>query len=155
MSKDLTEREIEYLKTIFKHEGSRTPIGPAKIAQEMDTSRAGALKKLKKLQEKGFGIYIKSKGLKLNEEGLEKIREEIEKHHLLEKFLQETLDLPHEKSCQESTRIASATSKALLEVLKSKINSEIPCECGYEIGKDSSIEDLQGCHWFEKGGVKH
>ncbi len=152
---ELTEREINYLKTIFKLNGHKKPVGPAKIAKKMNTSRPGALKKLKKLEEKELGTYIKNKGLKINEKGLEKIKEEIEKHHLLEKFLQKNLNLSHEQSCQESAKIANSTSKDLLKVLKSQINLEKPCKCGYEKKENLDIQDLQNCHWLKKGGDAH
>jgi len=155
MSKDITKRDIEYLKTVFKKKGFKTPTGPSKIAEEMDTTRAGAMKKLKKLQEKGLGDYIEKEGLVLNEKGLEKIKEELEKHHLLERFLQRNLNMTHEECCKESEKIASNASEKLLKNLKSNTDFENPCECGYTEEKSMSIEQMKKCHWFKTGGGKN
>ncbi|MBS3781304.1 MAG: hypothetical protein KGY66_00730 [Candidatus Thermoplasmatota archaeon] len=152
---DLTKRDREHMITIFLLGGLENPVGPSKLATRRGMSRAGALQKMKRLEEYGVGEYMPKKGLKINCRGKEIIENEILRHHVVENFFQKSLGMGFEEACEESSKLSSEMSERMIELINSSYGDDISCECGLCLDPPFAPEDLKECHWckqlFEEG----
>ncbi|WGI17556.1 iron dependent repressor, metal binding and dimerization domain protein [Methanonatronarchaeum sp. AMET-Sl] len=145
-----TERDIQYLRTIIKQNGHKKPVGPAKVAEERQISRAGAYKKMKHLSKHGYGEYIPGEGFLITEKGLKTIKNEIKKHHIVENFLRTHLNLTPKESCQESYRIAPFFSKNLIKKIEEKTDHNIKYKCKFHTEKKVTTKHIPECHWTKQ-----
>ncbi|MEF8835605.1 MAG: metal-dependent transcriptional regulator [Candidatus Thermoplasmatota archaeon] len=147
-----TRRDREYLRALFVLKAHEKPAGPSDLSDLMDVSRVGALQKMRKIEELGYGEYIENKGLLLNDEAIEVIREDIEKHHLLEEFFRESLDMEEEEACKESSLIQPFVGSRLIQKIYDEFEEELDCVCGNCINPEMNTDpnDLYQCHWFKK-----
>ncbi len=148
MSKTITQRDREYIKKIYLLGGKEIPTSPSELAREMNVSKVGALDKMRRLEELGFAEYIKNKGILLNSKGIKEIEEGAKRHHLVEKFLRESLDIDQEEACVESTKIAFRLSNRTIEKISSQLDPGTTCRCGFRIGKYTELRDLKNCPWL-------
>ncbi len=144
---DLTQRDGQYLKAVYVLGGHEEAVGPAMLARKMDVSRVGALKKMRRLTSMGYGEYLDYQGFILNEAGVQAIQTEMRRHHVIEKFLQISLEMKSEAACDESSRVGQYVSKEAVESMSQKLGDELTCECGCCIEPPYDPEDLMQCHW--------
>ncbi len=149
MVNDLTKRDREYMRVVFLLNGSEVPIGPSKLAKKMGVSRVGVLRKMRRIAELGMGDYIEQSGLILNSEGIEVVEKDIQNHHLIENFLQESLDMDFNEACKESSKIGDIISDHLIECIKEKLGDDIDCECGICLDPPYTPNKLKKCHWLK------
>lgn len=152
MGRKETGRDREHLRALFLLKAQEELVSPSELSEFMDISRAGALKKMRKVEELGYGDYVANEGLRLNRKGTEIIKEDIERHHVLEIFLKESLGLPDEEACEESDILDEHVSERLIKRICEEFEEELSCECGYCIdpNKDPEIDELYRCHWVKK-----
>lgn len=149
-SHDLTNRDKQYLRALFLMSSHQEPVGPAKIARTMGVSRTGALKKLRRLEFLGYGDYVDNKGLLLNSRGVDVVQKDTLKHHLMEKFLETSLDMDPEEACHESSALDPLISTRLMERVNDKYGEELSCDCGCCIEPYYEPETLVDCHWYQR-----
>ncbi|MFO7991101.1 MAG: metal-dependent transcriptional regulator [Thermoplasmata archaeon] len=147
---DLTQRDGQYLKAVYVLGGREEAVGPAMLARRMDVSRVGALKKMRRLTSMGYGEYLNNKGFLLNEAGIQAIQTEMRRHHVIEKFLQISLEMESEKACDESSRVGQYMSRETIDNMSERLGDELTCECGCCIEPPYEPEDLMHCHWVRK-----
>ncbi|GEM_PF-791094 len=147
-----TGRDREHLRALFLLRAQEEPVGPSELSKIMDISRAGALKKMKKVEELGYGEYIPKKGIRLNREATQTIKDDIERHHALEIFLKRSLGLSDEEACKESSSLEEHVSERLIEKICDEFEEELSCDCGYCIDPDldPDVDELYRCHWVKK-----
>lgn len=81
-----------YLKAVFHLSGDEhTPVTTGLLAEYLNVSAASVTDKMKRLKEKGYLRYQKSKGVLLTGEGRKIALSVIRKHRLWEQFLVEVL----------------------------------------------------------------
>ncbi|MFO7791912.1 MAG: metal-dependent transcriptional regulator [Candidatus Saliniplasma sp.] len=148
--KSLTERDRKYMIAIYLKEGYERPVGPSELAKDMDVSRVGALQKMRRLENQGLGEYQSKKGLILNGDGIDIVEEDVRRHHLLEKFLQESLGMDFEDACRESSRLGSVVSEEMMERIDMNYREYLECECGLCLDPPYEPGDLEECHWIKK-----
>jgi Mn-dependent DtxR family transcriptional regulator len=146
----LTKRDQEYLKTIFKLQGSVHPVGPNKLAQIMGVSKVCAFQKMRRLEAIGFGTYIIRKGLILNQKAIKVIEQDIKKHHILEKFLKDTLKITFEEACDHSSHIAPFICDGLVDNIMENMDKKIQCNCGSCMDPTKNKTELENCHYLSK-----
>ncbi len=147
MSENLTKRDKEYMRAIFLLNGSEEPIGPSQVAKKFGVSRVGVLRKMKRIAKLGMGEYIEQSGLILNSEGVDIVEDDIQNHHLIETFLQESLGMKFEEACKESSKIGDIISDTFIECVKDKLGENVSCECGFCLDPPYSPKQLKECHW--------
>jgi len=145
----LTQRDKQHLLSIFILNGFEEPIGPSKLADKMGVSRPGALQKMKRLEKYGFGEYIKGKGLKLNSRGKEIVEEEVLRHHIIENYLKETLEIDLDEACKEAGNLGSEISKKVIDLIGRTYGDE-EGECGLELEPPFDPADLKNCPWCRR-----
>ena len=147
----LTNRDKQYLRAIFLLKGSSCPIGPKKLAIKMGVSKVCAFQKMRRLEALGLGEYHLRKGLQLNDMGVGLITHEIKKHHVLEKFLEDTLKMNSHEACDHSTNIGPFVGDKLMNNIANTIGAEIACSCGSCFDTLANPSELEHCHWLKKG----
>jgi Mn-dependent DtxR family transcriptional regulator len=105
---------------------------------------------MKKLEKLGFGKYIYQKGLIINKKAIKLVENDIKRHHILENFFQESLDMTHEQACIESSTIDSFISENLLKNINEKIGPLHQGICGCNLKSPLKPEELRNCHWIKK-----
>ena len=150
MDDELTERDREYMRAVFLLNGKEEPVGPSKLSEKMGVSKVGVLRKMKRIARLGMGDYIEQNGLLLNSEGVKVVERDIENHHIIEYFLQKSLDMDFPEACEESSKMGEIISDTFIESVREKMGDEISCECGLCLDPPYSPSKLKECHWCNK-----
>ncbi len=147
-----TNRDREHLRALFLLRAQDEIVGPSQLSEFMGISRAGAMKKMKKVEDLNYGEYVQGRGIRLNKKATKTIRKDIERHHALELFLRESLDLSQEEACKESDSLEEHVSEDLMKKIQEKYEDELRCECGHCVDPefDSGTNQLYQCHWVKK-----
>ncbi len=146
----LTSRDREYLRGIFVLRGNREPVGPSRLAHLLEVSRVAVLEKMRRLEAMGYGDYVHRRGLLLNEVGIDAVQEDVRRHHMMEKYLQDTFGMGSTEACRESSAMDPFVSENLMRNISTFLGSELSCECGCCIDDKYEPEDLYDCHWFKR-----
>ena len=146
----LTNRDKQYLRAVFSLQGSSKPVGPKKLAVRMGVSKECAFQKMRRLEALGYGEYFLRKGLKLNENGVFKIEQDIKTHHILEKFLEDTLKMTSQEACDHSNNIGPYVCDKLIDNIVNKMKLDINCNCGNCLESPKDSTELEQCHWLRK-----
>lgn len=144
----ITSRDRDYIKTIYLLGGEDEPTSPSELANKMGVSKVGALEKMRRLEDLGFGKYVARKGILLNKKSINLIEEAAKRHHLVEKFLQDSLGIKHPEACKESSKIALELSDETIEEISTIVKPGSTCSCGFNIGKEVELEKLRNCPWL-------
>ena len=146
----VTTRDKEYLRVIYLLNGQNQPVGPVRLAEILGVSKVCAFQKMHRLQALGFGNYITHSGLKLNKKGLMIIEQDVQKHHLIEEFLQKNTDLSHEEACREANLLSKSISQKLYDQILQNITFHKSSCCGYELLQPLSPDQLANCPWVKR-----
>ena len=146
----ITNRDKQYLRAVFLLGGASEPVGPKKLAIKMGVTKVCAFQKMRRLEAMGYGEYEHRRGLKLNNKGVFEIEQDIKKHHILEKFLQETLQMTSQEACDHSNHIGPFVGDVLLNDISNKMNFRMECDCGYCLDASKNFAELEHCHWLKK-----
>jgi len=146
----LTNRDKQYLRAVFLLQGSTRPVGPNELALKMGVSKVCAFQKMRRLEAIGVGEYFRRKGLKLNALGVLVIEQDIKKHHILEKFLKESLKMTFQEACEYSNHIGPFISEELIKNIADKLGKKMNCNCGYCLDNPENSAELENCHWLIK-----
>jgi Mn-dependent DtxR family transcriptional regulator len=146
----LTNRDKQYLRAVFLLQGSTHPVGPQELAVKMGVSKVCAFQKMRRLEALGYGEYLHRKGLLLNKLGILIIEQDIKKHHILEKFLEDTLKMTFQEACDHSSNIGPFINDRLISDIADKIGKEMNCNCGNCIETTKNSDNLENCHWLSK-----
>jgi len=144
-----TYRDEEYLRVIFLLNGSTEPVSPIRVARSLGVTKVSSYQKMRRLADMGFGKYLHGKGFLLNENGVKVVEKDIQRHHILEKFIQDVLNLSAEEACRESTRLGCHISDHLMRSISEKVGKSEKCECGYCFNPPYKPETLIKCHWCQ------
>lgn len=104
-SKMLTEREVEYLKTVSKLLSGRETVGSLEIAEAMGVSCATASETLKKLYDKGMLKREPWKGVSLSEAGIREVNKVIRNHRVFETYAYSFLSIRLEDACRCARKV--------------------------------------------------
>ncbi len=105
ISKELTGREAEYLKTVFRLLAGRDSVGSLEVANAMKVSCATASEVLKKLYNKGLLRRKPWKGVNLSEEGMKEVNRLLRSHRIFETYLYRFLSVSLEDACDCASKV--------------------------------------------------
>ena len=113
-----TQTEENYLKAIFKLSGKDSEmVATNAIAMSMNTTPASVTDMLKRLTEKGYILYEKYKGARLNEKGRERAVLLIRKHRLWETFMVDKLNFSWDEVHPVAEQLEHIQSPKLIDRL--------------------------------------
>jgi Mn-dependent DtxR family transcriptional regulator len=150
-----TSRDKEYLRVIYLLDGYNQPVGPAKLAETLGVSKVCAFQKMHRLQAMGYGDYVTYNGLKINDSALEIIKQDVQKHHIIEEFLQKNTGLSHHDACQEANILSKSISEKLYDQIMQNMAFHKSSCCGYSLVQPLTPDNLAKCPWVQrsiKGG---
>jgi DtxR family Mn-dependent transcriptional regulator len=105
-----------YLKAVFHLSGDNTaPVTTGLLAEYLNVSAASVTDKMKRLQEKRYVEYQKSRGVLLSAEGREIAVAVIRKHRLWEQFLVQVLDFRWDEVHEIAEQLEHIDSDELVE----------------------------------------
>ena len=120
--KKITPNIQEYLETLYKlsHNGER--VKTTKISKNLKIAPGSVTQMIKKLEEIGYVDYSQYKGVKLTKTGLKEAKNVTRKHRILERFLQDVLNLKdnviHEQACEMEHSLSDEAERAMCQVLE-------------------------------------
>lgn len=90
-----SEQMQEYLETIYRLEESGEPARTGEIAKHLDVAPPSVTDMIQKLEKAGYVVYEPYKGVSLTAAGREVGRRQLEKHRIMQAFLQEVCGMEH------------------------------------------------------------
>ena len=145
----LTQNDKTYLKALYLLNAHHKPIGPSKLAHNTHITKEAAYQQLRRLQNLGYGDYQPRKGLLLNTTALSTIKDDIYCHHLIEHFLQHSLNLSPQEACQHTYHLQAHICKPLLEVIKRNVGTTTCNTCGERLSP-TQADHLTTCHYLNQ-----
>ena len=142
-----TERDGECLRAVYFLSSTGSPVGPARLARALSVSRVTAMHAMRRLAALGFGEYVAGEGLVLSKDGLAQVEEAIWRHHVVEKLLSQSVDMPCGDACSESSRIQFGLSDEFVMAAFEKMGRPENCDCGCAISPPFDSGSLGGCNW--------
>ncbi|MBO3839799.1 MAG: metal-dependent transcriptional regulator [Thermoproteota archaeon] len=126
-SKSLTEKEMEYLKTVFKLISGREIVGSLEVAEAMGVSCATASEYLERLGRKGMLKRYRWKGVCISEKGLEEVNRIIRNHRVFETYAYRFLSLSLEDACKCASRVELYLSDKIVDSMCSLLGHPKNC----------------------------
>jgi len=117
----VTRAVEDYLKTIYKLQQSGSRATTNAIAERMGIRAASVTAMLQQLRDQGLAEYVKHRGARLTEAGLEAALRVIRRHRLIELYLHQHLSVPWDRLHDEAERLEHALSPYLEERIDSKL----------------------------------
>ena len=105
-----TGNREDYLINILRLTEGEGVAKTTELASYMNVSPASVSEMIKVLAKEGLVNYEKYKGVSLTEEGLTYARQLRKKHHVLERFLTDSLNIDHKTAHEEACRMEHAIS---------------------------------------------
>ncbi len=105
-----TRNREDYLISILRLTEGQSAIKTTELSTFMNISPASVTEMVKILSNEGLVEYEKYKGVKLTESGLHVARQVRKKHHVMEHFLMDILNLDHDAAHEEACKMEHAIS---------------------------------------------
>ena len=157
-----TDNREDYLINILRLTNGTGVVKTTELANYMQVSPASVTEMLKVLQKEGLVNYERYRGVSLTEEGNIKARNLRRKHHIMERFLTDVLEIDHKEAHDQACAVEHSISDDAANKMCRMIGTRVDSDCGtctnpcHEIITDmdpcKSISELgQG----EKGIISH
>lgn len=157
-----TDNREDYLINILRLTEGEGTVKTTELAHFMNVSPASVSEMLKVLQKDGMVNYQKYKGVSLTEEGIQNARALRRKHHIMERFLTDVLDIDHEQAHSEACAMEHSISddavNKMCRMMGTKVSDDCetctnPCEESKKIVKPSV--ELIDMNIGTKGVISH
>ncbi|AGI47692.1 Mn-dependent transcriptional regulator [Thermoplasmatales archaeon BRNA1] len=158
-----TSNREDYLLAILKLTEDGTVAKTTELAQFMNVSPASVSEMLKILSKDGLVEYAKYRGVKLTEAGLTEARLTRKRHHVVERFLIDVLDMDHEAAHEEASRIEHSISDEAAVNMCNMLGNPPDCDCQCCVSPCKSVSatgvsitmNLTDMRSGDKGKVSH
>lgn len=158
-----TGNREDYLINILRLTEGEHTTKTTELAAFMNVSPASVTEMLKALAAEGYVEYEKYHGVKLTEEGLAYARLIRKKHHVLENFLINVLNVDeetaHKEACRMEHTISEESAIKICQMMGTKVDSDCqscstPCKAASISGVDitAALSDLNP---GERGIISH
>lgn len=154
-----TDNREDYLINILRLTEGSGVVKTTELANYMKVSPASVTEMLKVLQKEGLVNYERYRGVSLTEEGNNRARDLRRKHHIMERFLTDVLEIDHQdahdQACAVEHTISEDAANKMCRMTGTKVDDDCgtcknPCHTSVEISTPMS-EMKQG----EKGTISH
>ena len=157
-----TDNREDYLINILRLTNGTGVVKTTELANYMQVSPASVTEMLKVLQKEGLVNYERYRGVSLTEEGNIKARNLRRKHHIMERFLTDVLEIDHKEAHDQACAVEHSISDDAANKMCRMMGTRVDSDCGtctnpcHEIITDmdpcKSVSELgQG----EKGVISH
>lgn len=124
-----TSNREDYILAILEITEEKGIGKTTEIAQLMKVSPASVSEMLKILNKEGLVEYAKYRGVKLTEKGLTEARLTRKRHHVVEKFLIDILDMDPDAAHEEASRIEHSISDDATINMCNMLGNPPDCDC--------------------------
>ncbi|MDR0523759.1 MAG: metal-dependent transcriptional regulator [Candidatus Methanoplasma sp.] len=124
-----TGNREDYLINILRITEGEGSAKTTELAAFMGVSPASVSEMLKALHSEGLVEYAKYKGVGLTEKGLNYARQIRKKHHIMERFLTDILDVDEETAHNEACKMEHVLSDESAVKICQVIGTDIDCDC--------------------------
>ena len=154
-----TDNREDYLINILRLTEGKGVVKTTELANYMNVSPASVTEMLKVLQKEGLVNYERYRGVSLTEEGNIRARDLRRKHHIMERFLTDVLEIDHQdahdQACAVEHSISEDAANKMCRMTGTKVDDDCgtcknPCHTSVDISTPMS-EMKQG----EKGTISH
>jgi len=119
----------DYLISILRLTEGESSTKTTELASFMGISPASVTEMLKTLSNEGYVDYEKYKGVKLTEAGLNYARQIRKKHHVMERFLMDILNVDHQAAHEEACKMEHAISEDSMLRLCQMVGTPVDSDC--------------------------
>jgi DtxR family transcriptional regulator, Mn-dependent transcriptional regulator len=119
----------DYLISILRLTEGERAAKTTELANFMGISPASVTEMLKILSVDGYVEYEKYKGVKLTESGLNYARQIRKKHHVMENFLMNVLNVDHQTAHEEACKMEHAISDDSMLRLCQMVGTPVDSDC--------------------------
>lgn len=123
------ENREDYLINILRLTEGDSVVRTSKLASYMDVAPASVTEMLRVLADAGYVDYVKYRGVSLTEEGLAYARNIRRKHHVVERFLTDVLDVDHRHAHDEACQIEHSISNDSVNRICRMIGTKVDHDC--------------------------
>ena len=158
-----TRNREDYLISILRLTEGENTAKTTELAAFMDVSPASVTEMLKVLANEGFVEHERYRGVKLTEKGLSYARLIRKKHHVLENFLINVLNVDrmtaHNEACRMEHTLSEESAIKMCQMMGTKVDSDCqscsdPCKA-LSPGGINITAPLSGLFPGEKGIISH
>lgn len=124
-----SENREDYLISILRLSEGGEAVRTSKLAAFMNVAPASVTEMLRVLADLGYVNYVKYQGVSLTPEGLAYAKNIRRKHHVIERFLIDMLDIPHEEAHEQACLMEHSTSDESINRICRMIGTKVDHDC--------------------------
>lgn len=121
----VSEQMQEYLETIYRLEESKEPARTGEIAKHLKVAPPSVTDMIQKLEKAGLVTYEPYKGVELTAAGRAVGRRQLEKHRIMQAFLQEVCGMDHKAAHEAACDMEHTLPKELESWCESYLNERL------------------------------
>ena len=124
-----TDNREDYLINILRLTDGTGTVKTTELAHYMDVSPASVTEMLKVLSKEGLVNYARYRGVSLTEEGDRKARDLRRKHHIMERFLTDVLEIDHQEAHDQACAVEHSISEDAANRMCRMIGTKVDGDC--------------------------
>jgi DtxR family Mn-dependent transcriptional regulator len=105
----------DYLECIYNKISLNNSVKAIEISKALDVSRASVTEALNKLAQKEYIKYGRYKAITITDTGIQKAKEIINKHKVLQDFFEKVLDIEKSEATETACKIEHVVTENILE----------------------------------------
>ena len=125
-----TDNREDYLINILRLTEGDGVVKTTELANYMKVSPASVTEMLKVLQKEGLVNYERYRGVSLTEEGNIRARDLRRKHHIMERFLTDILEIDHQDAHDQACAVEHSISDDAANKMCRMMGTKIDGDCG-------------------------
>ena len=125
-----TDNREDYLINILRITDGTGVVKTTELANYMQVSPASVTEMLKVLQKEGLVNYERYRGVSLTEEGNRKARDLRRKHHIMERFLTDVLEIDHKDAHDQACAVEHSISEDAANKMCRMTGTKVDGDCG-------------------------
>ena len=125
-----TDNREDYLINILRLTEGNGVVKTTELANYMKVSPASVTEMLKVLQKEGLVNYERYRGVSLTEEGNIRARDLRRKHHIMERFLTDVLEIDHQNAHDQACAVEHSISDDAANKMCRMMGTKIDDDCG-------------------------
>ncbi len=157
-----TDNREDYLINILRLTEGNGVVKTTELANYMKVSPASVTEMLKVLQKEGLVNYERYRGVSLTEEGNVRARDLRRKHHIMERFLTDILEIDHQDAHDQACAVEHSISDDAANKMCRMMGTKVDGDCGTCKNPCHSSTDtldittpLSEMKQGEKGSISH
>lgn len=137
----------DYIEAIYVAHINEASLKGAELARKLNVSRASVSEALSKLVAKNLITYNSYESITLTKEGIELAKAVYNKHHILQNFFEQILDIPSKEAGENACKIEHIISQ---NILNKMVEFSEFCQKHESFITEFKKEVTQKCHKYHQ-----